>query len=157
KKDAERSASPRTWRGWAYFGTLVVGGLALFLPIPWLASYGLHADFTASVFIVAATVNIHHFMIDGVVWKLRNPRVGKVLVGAPAAGLSNAPAPATDALPRSARSAPRLIWQGAAIAALIALAVLDQWHYVLAIGTGNRPRLESATKIVPRDTGTLVR
>ncbi len=29
--------------------------------------------------IVTAVVNIHHFILDGVVWKLRDPRVSKVL------------------------------------------------------------------------------
>ncbi len=40
----------------------------------------------------AAAVNIHHFILDGVVWKLRDPRVPKVLTssqastGSPAQG-----------------------------------------------------------------------
>ena len=63
---------------------MVIGGLALFLPVPWLASYGAHVDFTASVLIVTAVVNLHHFMIDGVVWKLRDPRVSRALTAADA-------------------------------------------------------------------------
>ena len=82
KRDAEQAARAGGWSPWRYWATLLAGGAALFLPIPWLASYGWHVDFTASIFIVAAIVNLHHFMIDGVVWKLRNPRVGRVLVQA---------------------------------------------------------------------------
>ena len=48
---AQRAGS---WSAWRYWTTLVAGGVALFLPVPWLASYGWHIDFTASVFIVAA-------------------------------------------------------------------------------------------------------
>ena len=94
KRDAEQAARAGGWSPWRYWATLVAGGAALFLPIPWLASYGWHVDFTASIFIVAAIVNLHHFMIDGVVWKLRNPRVGRVLVQADAAAADAAPAPA---------------------------------------------------------------
>ena len=65
------------WAASRYWAAVVLGGLALFLPVPWLASYGAHVDFTASVLIVTAVVNLHHFMIDGVVWKLRDPRVSR--------------------------------------------------------------------------------
>ena len=102
KRDAEQAARAGGWSPWRYWATLVAGGAALFLPIPWLASYGWHVDFTASIFIVAAIVNLHHFMIDGVVWKLRNPRVGRVLVQADAAAADAAPA-ATARRPRMPR------------------------------------------------------
>ena len=100
KRDAEQAARAGGWSPWRYWATLVAGGAALFLPIPWLASYGWHVDFTASIFIVAAIVNLHHFMIDGVVWKLRNPRVGRVLV--------QADATAANAVPAATRRRPRM-------------------------------------------------
>src|SRR4030095_14567213 len=83
RKDAEQAGRASDWRPWRYWLTLVAGGVALFLPVPWLASYGWRIDFTSSVFIVAAIVNLHHFMIDGVVWKLRSARVKQGLVDAP--------------------------------------------------------------------------
>ena len=64
------------WQTWRYWAAVVLGGLALFLPIPWLASYGAHVDFTASVLIVTAVVNLHHFMIDGVVLEAARPAGG---------------------------------------------------------------------------------
>ena len=159
KRDAEQAARAGGWSPWRYWATLVAGGAALFLPIPWLASYGWHVDFTASIFIVAAIVNLHHFMIDGVVWKLRNPRVGRVLVQADAAAADAAERqPRRRRMPRrhggrrsrgpggrrSSRrspSSPRV----------------DQWRYVLAIGHGERDRLADAARLNPYDSGAYLR
>jgi len=68
------------WRPLAYFGVLVVGGIALFIPGPWLASRALHHDFTASFLIFASLVNIHHFILDGAIWKLRDGRIASLLL-----------------------------------------------------------------------------
>jgi tetratricopeptide (TPR) repeat protein len=70
----------RNWRPLAYFGVLVVGGIALFVPGPWLASRVLHHDFTASFLIFTALVNIHHFILDGAIWKLRDGRIASLLL-----------------------------------------------------------------------------
>lgn len=152
QRDAE-TVRPGSWNIWTYWGILVVGGLALFLPIPWLASYGWHADFTTSVFIVASIVNIHHFMIDGVVWKLRNPRVGRVLVDT---GASTAAAPVV-AVSRAARHVAGSIVRVASVAGLLVLAAVDQWRYRLAAGHTDREQLEAATRINPYDSGALLR
>jgi hypothetical protein len=153
RRDAEQATGAAGWHPWAYAATLVAGGMALFLPVPWLASYGWHLDFTTSVLIVAAIVNIHHFMVDGVVWKLRNPRVGRVLVD----GAASAAGPTTAA---PARSRPGWAWRGAAVAgivALIALAAVDQIRYVLAVAHGDASRLASAASLNPYDSATYVR
>jgi tetratricopeptide (TPR) repeat protein len=71
---------PRNWRPLAYFGVLVVGGIALFVPGPWLASLAFHHDFTASFLIFTALVNIHHFILDGAIWKLRDGRIASLLL-----------------------------------------------------------------------------
>jgi hypothetical protein len=141
-----------TWRTSRYWAAVVLGGMALFLPIPWLASYGAHVDFTASVLIVTAVVNLHHFMIDGVVWKLRDPRVAKALTGAGAAAAS---------APRAA-VAPR--WRPAMLAAaavvLVALAALDQWRYRLALREADPAALAAAIRVNPYDSaaqGRLLR
>jgi tetratricopeptide (TPR) repeat protein len=70
----------RSWRPWAYFAVLVAGGIALFVPGPWLASRVLHHDFTASFLIFTALVNIHHFILDGAIWKLRDGRIAALLL-----------------------------------------------------------------------------
>jgi len=168
RRDAEQSARAGGWSPWRYSVTLVAGGAALFLPVPWLASYGWHVDFTASIFIVAAIVNLHHFMIDGVVWKLRNPRVGRVLVQAAATAANAAPAIAVEsgAAAAPADAAParrpglRWAWQVALVAGvtlLAGLAAIDQWRYVLAVGHGERDRLADATRLNPYDSGAYAR
>jgi tetratricopeptide (TPR) repeat protein len=72
--------SKKNWRPLAYFAVLVVGGIALFVPGPWLASRILHHDFTASFLIFTALVNIHHFILDGAIWKLRDGRIAALLL-----------------------------------------------------------------------------
>ena len=80
---AHREASADSGRKWspaAYFAVLVAGGIALFVPGPWLASRLFHHDFTASFLIFTALVNIHHFILDGAIWKLRDGRIAALLL-----------------------------------------------------------------------------
>lgn len=70
----------RNWQAWAYFGVLLAGGIALFVPGPWLASRLFHHDFTTSFLIFTALVNIHHFILDGAIWKLRDGRIASLLL-----------------------------------------------------------------------------
>ena len=155
-RDAASESTPTPWSARAYWATLVVGGIALFLPVPWLASYGWHSDFTASAFIVASIVNIHHFMIDGVVWKLRNPRVGRLLVSAPAAASAAAPPRGTRRPAWRDHRMAALGVRGGAVA-LLALAAVDQWRYGLAVGHADPERLVTATVLNPFDTGAYLR
>jgi len=68
------------WQPLAYFGVLVAGGIALFVPGPWLASRAFHHDFASSFLIFTALVNIHHFILDGAIWKLRDGRIAALLL-----------------------------------------------------------------------------
>jgi tetratricopeptide (TPR) repeat protein len=70
----------RSWRPGAYFAVLVAGGIALFVPGPWLASRIFHHDFAASFLIFTALVNLHHFILDGAIWKLRDGRIAALLL-----------------------------------------------------------------------------
>jgi hypothetical protein len=92
---------PRNWRPLAYFGVLVVGGIALFVPGPWLASRAFHHDFTASFLIFTALVNIHHFILDGAIWKLRDGRIASLLLSSRER--------ISDAGPRRAGSSPGIL------------------------------------------------
>jgi len=74
------AAGGAAWRMGKYFATLIAGGIALFICGPWIVSYTFHYDFTVSFLIFTALVNIHHFMLDGAIWKLRDTRVASVLV-----------------------------------------------------------------------------
>ncbi len=74
------AAGGAAWRMGKYFATLIAGGIALFICGPWIVSYTFHYDFTVSFLIFTALVNIHHFLLDGAIWKLRDTRVASVLV-----------------------------------------------------------------------------
>jgi tetratricopeptide (TPR) repeat protein len=147
---ARRAAS--VWSGWAYWGTLIVGGVALFLPGPWLASYVGHFDFTSSMLIVTAIVNIHHFIIDGVVWKLRDPRVAQALVGSESTIQAR---PATAAVMK--RGVLMMLTRPVVVCGLLALAALDQWRYTLASSDTDRGALETASLLNPYDGSVHMR
>jgi tetratricopeptide (TPR) repeat protein len=140
------------WRAGRYWLAVIAGGAALFLPIPWLASYATHVDFTASVLVVTAIVNIHHFMIDGVVWKLRDTRVATTLTTEGAAA-----APVAAAAGTSRRRA-ILRTSGAAVAvlALAVLAAVDQWRYRLVLDT-DPSSLQAAVELNPHDNAAQSR
>jgi hypothetical protein len=48
-----------------------LGGMALFIGLPWLL-FWVNLPVIMTSGIVIAAVNIHHFFVDGVIWKLRN-------------------------------------------------------------------------------------
>lgn len=87
----EREARAEGQTHWSfprYLLTLVAGGIALFIPGPWIVSRLFHADFAASFLAFTALVNIHHFLLDGAIWKLRDSRIATFLLNDPAAASS---------------------------------------------------------------------
>jgi tetratricopeptide (TPR) repeat protein len=156
RKDAAAATHARGWNGWAYWTTLVAGGVALFIPGPWLASYAGRFDFTSSMLIVTAVVNIHHFILDGVVWKLRDPRVSKVLTST--STHEHEAASASGARERGTRA--KVFLRAAAVILLIGLAGVDQWRYLLALGGAEgagRAALEKASALNPFDSTVHLR
>ncbi len=139
-----RREQGRAFAAWRYWGAVMLGGMALFLPVPWLASYVAHVDFTASVLIVTAVVNLHHFMIDGVVWKLRDPSVARALTAPHGA-------PVVSAEPPKAARWPTAAVVTAALA-LVGLAGLDQWRYRLALRDDDPAALSAAARVNPYDS-----
>jgi Flp pilus assembly protein TadD len=181
KRAAAGGSEGASWSQARYWATLVVGGIALFVPFPWLASYVGRLDFTTSMLIVTSIVNIHHFILDGVVWKLRDSRVSSVLVqpNGAASTPQAADRPATSALPhpvpdrvpdrvstpgtgpdpdrRGARPALVLrVVRVAGACALVALALVDQWRYRLA-SEPNPAALAVARQLNPYDTPVYVK
>ena len=139
------------WRTGRYWLAVVAGGAALFLPIPWLASYAAHVDFIASMLVVTAIVNIHHFMIDGVVWKLRDSRVATALTSeSPAAGAQPIAPTRRPAFLRASLAA-------VSVAALAILAVVDQWRYRLTVVGADASSLQAAVDLNPYDSGAQAR
>lgn len=81
---------------------------------------------------VAAAVNIHHFIVDGAIWKLRNPKIAAVL-------LRNVEAAAQDALAMSrSRWMRRTAWGFGGLFALTAVLSLIELEKRLPTAMQNR-------------------
>jgi tetratricopeptide (TPR) repeat protein len=78
-----RATGQTAWSFPKYLLTLVAGGIALFVPGPWVASRVFHADFASSFLTFTALVNLHHFLLDGAIWKLRDSRIASFLLNKP--------------------------------------------------------------------------
>lgn len=160
-----RAAGQSSWRMAGYFVTLIAGGIALFIPGPWLVSYIFHYDFTTSFLIFTALVNIHHFLLDGALWKLRDSRVASLLIDpgfaaqpgpqqAPAkraikkASRVAAPAPAPTRTKKLLRSP---AFQLTLVGLLFLWGGLDQWHFALGTDESNLPSLLRASQMNPYD------
>ena len=161
---AKREASAkegRSWRPLLYFTILVIGGIALFIPGPWLSSLVFHYDFTRSFLLFTALINIHHFILDGAIWKLRDGRIAALLVnsrtqiaqGAMEAG--NKTISVFRWLAGPNRSA-QLLRVGTAVA-LLAWGCVDQVHYYLALHNENLADLKRAASLAPYDTPLQMR
>jgi tetratricopeptide (TPR) repeat protein len=84
-------------------------------PVTWSAGLSI---------LVFSVVNLHHFMLDGAVWKLRDGRVARALLRP-----SDAPTPAAGPAPARAFGGRALVWAlGAVSVALPALAIADHWQ-----------------------------
>jgi tetratricopeptide (TPR) repeat protein len=160
----EREARERgdaNWKLSRYLLTLVAGGIALFIPGPWIASRIFHADFAASFLTFTALVNIHHFILDGALWKLRDSRVAAFLLNTKVrtpgeesqerGGLQSTahwltgPAPAARGI------------RIAAVALLLAWAAMDQLHFYWSSEADSLPALERAAKLNPNDSAVQTR
>jgi tetratricopeptide (TPR) repeat protein len=155
------TAPGKTWRPFAYFTILAVGGIALFIPGPWLTSLVFHFDFTRSFLLFTALVNIHHFILDGAIWKLRDGRIAALLVNSRtqiAERTANAGSKTMSALrwlagPSSAAYRLRIGFA----CALLALGCVDQAHYYFALHSTNLADLKRAAALAPYDTSLQTR
>jgi len=159
---SETSNKPgRNWRPLAYFGVLVVGGIALFVPGPWLASRAFHHDFTASFLIFTALVNIHHFILDGAIWKLRDGRIASLLLNsreriAHAAGEAGGQFAAAWRWLVGTSSGARSLRIGAALLLLV-WGTLDQARYYLALNADDLHDLQRAEALNSFDSTLQMR
>ena len=92
--------------------------------------------------LLAATVNLHHFVLDGVVWKLRDGRVAQVLLrrGAPEG-------PVTASVPRRGISWPsRAVWATGALCVVVGLGALweEDIGFRRSLATGDTARARTA-------------
>jgi tetratricopeptide (TPR) repeat protein len=112
-------------------------------------------DFSSSVLVFTALVNIHHFILDGAVWKLRDSRVASLLIQTakqPASAMSAA-AGAGFKFPFRV---PHVV-KAAAVTLLLVLAGLDQFRHYLGVSESNASRLALAATLNPNDAGLYVR
>ncbi len=150
-----RAAGNTSWRMGTYFVTLIAGGIALFIPGPWLVSYAFHYDFAVSFLIFTALVNIHHFILDGAIWKLRDSRVSSLLVKSGERGEVEAGARATSWL--GGRSTAAHAFRVCAVAVLFLLGGMDQFRYFTGTDEGNLPHLLGAASLNPYDSSLEMR
>jgi tetratricopeptide (TPR) repeat protein len=161
-----RASGQSNWRMPIYFVTLLTGGIALFIPGPWLVSYIFHYDFTTSFLIFMAVVNIHHFILDGALWKLRDSRVSSLLVDRGAKS-----PPVAETLPAAKKSSSkestaakpsrrRIFAQAFAVGAATLLFLwggIDQIHFSLSNNDGNLSALRRAAEMNPYDSALEAR
>jgi tetratricopeptide (TPR) repeat protein len=150
-----RAAGQSRWRMPIYFLTLIAGGIALFIPGPWLVSRILHYDFTTSFLIFTAVVNIHHFILDGALWKLRDSRVSSLLIDRSAKAGGAAPPHGNPT--SEVRSVSRTIFAAPAfgiaiVVLLLAWGLMDQIHFALGTDDENLSSLERAASMNPYDS-----
>ena len=149
------------WRPLAYFGILMAGGIALFVPGPWLASRVFHYDFTASFLIFTALVNIHHFILDGAIWKLRDGRIAALLLNS-RERMASVKAEAGSQFAAGMRrvigssSGARLLRVSAALLLLV-WGTMDQVRYYLALHRDNLADLQQAAALNAYDSSLQTR
>jgi tetratricopeptide (TPR) repeat protein len=154
-------ANSRPWRSWAYFAVLVAGGIALFVPGPWLASRVFHCDFTTSFLIFTALVNIHHFLLDGAIWKLRDGRIAALLLNSrgrisdAASGAGSRLSEAWHWLTGGTTGARQLRVSGAVV--LLLWGTVDQVRYYLSLHADNLRDLQRAAALDSFDTSLQTR
>jgi len=156
QREARAAGQPR-WRMVTYFLTLVAGGIALFIPGPWLVSYIFHYDFTTSFLIFTALVNIHHFLLDGALWKLRDSRVASLLIDRSEKTALRAVARTKTQTGAAARRLGARIFSSplfrVSLAALLFLwGGMDQIHFALGTNEEDLPGLERAALMNPYDS-----
>ncbi len=159
-----RAAGQSKWRVAAYFVTLVAGGIALFIPGPWLVSYILRFDFTTSLLIFTALVNIHHFILDGAIWKLRDSRVASLLIDQGAKTTGEAKALAQSAS-RKIGATPSVFarlfstpaFRVGLFGVLLVWGAVEQVRYALGTADGNLSALVHASRMNPYDSAVEAR
>jgi tetratricopeptide (TPR) repeat protein len=151
-----RAAGTATWSFGRYLMTLIAGGIALFIPGPWIVSRALHVDFASSFLTFMALVNIHHFILDGALWKLRDSKIATLLLN-PQKNQTERADEATEGFLGKLRwlagksTGARALRIGAA-ALLLAWGVFDQFHFFYSSKADDTAALQRAAEWNPDDS-----
>lgn len=65
---------------WRYYIWLIVVGALMFNLIPHALSWMNVCTVSFGFAVIYSFINLHHFLLDGEIWKLRKPDVGKALI-----------------------------------------------------------------------------
>lgn len=160
RKEA-RAAGNKNWNFWGYLVTLVAGGIALFIPGPWIVSRVFHVDFASSFLLFTALVNIHHFILDGALWKLRDSRISSLLVDSKEK-IADASSNAQNGIGKAFRwitgsSAGARIFRIATALALLACGAMDQLHFYWSSEASNLASLQHAAQLNPDDSTVQIK
>ncbi len=151
----EARVTTNNWKHLPYLITLVIGGIALFVPGPWLISHLFSYDFSTSFLVFTALINIHHFLLDGAIWKLRDNRIADLLINSQEklsesiSKLGEVFSGTGDRIMGSTLSA-RLVRIAISIVLLV-LASIDQTRFFLLLNDTNLSYLTYAEKLNPND------
>src|SRR5580704_1310362 len=155
-----RANQKETWSfGW-YVVTLVAGGIALFIPGPWIVSRVFHVDFAASFLTFTALVNLHHFLLDGAIWKLRDSRIASLLLNKAPDGAEAQSEPGTLAslfhwITGKTVSARAL--RIALIVCFLLWGCMDQLHFYWVNVSASLNSIERAARLNPNDSAVQSR
>jgi tetratricopeptide (TPR) repeat protein len=155
-----RAGGKTSWSFPRYLLTLVAGGIALFIPGPWLASRLFHADFATSFLTFTALVNLHHFLLDGALWKLRDARIASLLLNKrqQAAGPEAAPGRIASLFDWLAGStAPARLLRVGLLLLLLIWGGMDQLHFYWANVSASLNSLQRAARLNPNDSAVQTR
>ncbi len=160
RKEA-RAAGDTRWSYSRYLVTLIAGGIALFIPGPWIVSRVFHADFAASFLTFTAMVNIHHFILDGAIWKLRDSRIAAMLLD----GKQKSEGVEADSHNSFARVTRWLVGDApgarvlriATVTLLFVWAAVDQVHFWWSSEASALPVLQRAAAMNPDDSSVQMR
>ncbi len=114
-----------SWAGFPrYFGKVLASGVAVWtLPVLFFAPLVRgHYEYAGGLaLLVASVVNIHHFVLDGAIWKLRNSRFASVLIRTEPEGQ---PAETEAATPRRRGWLRPIVWAAATGGLAVGLSIL---------------------------------
>jgi hypothetical protein len=135
------------WKGYShYFGKAIAAGVAVWvLPVMLFAPdiTGRMSVGAGLYLLVASAVNLHHFILDGVIWKLRHSRVSNVLV-------SRTEVPDSPADVGEGRNWVRqLVWGAACIGLIVGLVEFGSFRYAYE-SAFNRGDYAKASAILDR-------
>lgn len=156
-----RTAGQRAWSFWRYMLTLIAGGIALFIPGPWIVSRVFKVDFFASFLTFTALVNLHHFLLDGAIWKLRDSHIASLLLNKPEADVEVSER-GQSLLARMAHgvvggSVAARILRITGAAVLLLWAGVDLMHFFWTNVSANLASLQRAAQLNPNDSSLQLR